>query len=260
MCVCMFLACWLGITNTIGRIIAGFFADNKRFNTLLMHNAALIAAGVTCFANMFCTTYVSMYIFAAVFGLCIGWSAHIFYSIVERSRPQRVKARTSWLHGSTRSVISKTATTQLIIRLTCITCNVWFLALLRTCSVIGDVSKTNEKSLISLTYICIVLPRDRIPFVEQSSRCDANERLKYCVSATWITLTSIVLCDLLGLERLTNAFGLLCMSRGIAAMVGSPIAGMTVHCRPYVNISDCLNDNVVLGTRQFPWRTPRRWS
>jgi len=47
-----------------------------------------------------------------------------------------------------------------------------------------------------------------------------------CVAiATWISLTSIVLCDLLGLEKLTNAFGLLTMTRGIATLIGSPIAG-----------------------------------
>jgi hypothetical protein len=59
-------------------------------------------------------------------------------------------------------------------------------------------------------------------------------------SATWITLTSIVLCDLLGLERLTNAFGLLCMSRGIAAMIGSPIAGKEIqrqYAMPYFRLS-----------------------
>ena len=44
-------------------------------------------------------------------------------------------------------------------------------------------------------------------------------------AATWISLTSIVLCSLLGLEKLTNAFGLLTMTRGIAALIGSPLAG-----------------------------------
>jgi len=43
--------------------------------------------------------------------------------------------------------------------------------------------------------------------------------------ATWISLTSIVLCNLLGLEKLTNAFGLLTMTRGIATLIGSPLAG-----------------------------------
>ncbi|XP_057668768.1 monocarboxylate transporter 3-like isoform X2 [Diorhabda carinulata] len=41
----------------------------------------------------------------------------------------------------------------------------------------------------------------------------------------YISLTSIILVDLLGLEKLTNAFGLLILFRGAAAIVGSPLAG-----------------------------------
>lgn len=41
----------------------------------------------------------------------------------------------------------------------------------------------------------------------------------------YISLTSIILVDLLGLDKLTNAFGLLILFRGAAAIVGSPLAG-----------------------------------
>uniref|UniRef100_T1H3W2 Major facilitator superfamily (MFS) profile domain-containing protein n=1 Tax=Megaselia scalaris TaxID=36166 RepID=T1H3W2_MEGSC len=41
----------------------------------------------------------------------------------------------------------------------------------------------------------------------------------------YISLTSIILVDLLGLDRLTNAFGLLILFRGVAAIIGSPLAG-----------------------------------
>ncbi|KAF7284291.1 monocarboxylate transporter 14 isoform X2 [Rhynchophorus ferrugineus] len=41
----------------------------------------------------------------------------------------------------------------------------------------------------------------------------------------YISLTSIILVDLLGLDKLTNAFGLLILFRGAAAIVGSPMAG-----------------------------------
>lgn len=41
----------------------------------------------------------------------------------------------------------------------------------------------------------------------------------------YISLSSIILVDLLGLEKLTNAFGLLILFRGTAALVGSPLAG-----------------------------------
>ena len=40
---------------------------------------------------------------------------------------------------------------------------------------------------------------------------------------------SIVLVDLLGLEKLTSAFGLLTMFRGAASIVGPPIAGEDYH-------------------------------
>lgn len=43
--------------------------------------------------------------------------------------------------------------------------------------------------------------------------------------AGYISLTSIILVDLLGLDRLTNAFGLLILFRGAATLVGSPLAG-----------------------------------
>ena len=47
----------------------------------------------------------------------------------------------------------------------------------------------------------------------------------YLTSAGYISLTSIILVDLLGLDKLTNAFGLLILFRGAATIVGSPLAG-----------------------------------
>jgi hypothetical protein len=45
-------------------------------------------------------------------------------------------------------------------------------------------------------------------------------------SAAYISLTSIILCDLLGLHKLSSAFGLLTLARGIAGIVGPPLAGI----------------------------------
>ncbi|KHJ77792.1 hypothetical protein OESDEN_22588 [Oesophagostomum dentatum] len=45
------------------------------------------------------------------------------------------------------------------------------------------------------------------------------------IISAYICLTSIVLSDLLGLEKLTNSFGLLVVARGIASLAGSPFAG-----------------------------------
>ena len=52
--------------------------------------------------------------------------------------------------------------------------------------------------------------------------CFVNSRV---FLAPYICLTSIVLADLLGLDRLTNAFVVLVISRSIACFVGTPLAG-----------------------------------
>lgn len=54
---------------------------------------------------------------------------------------------------------------------------------------------------------------------------NANDSSVVSFSAGYISLTSIILVDLLGLDKLTNAFGLLILFRGAAAIVGSPLAG-----------------------------------
>ncbi|XP_047489367.1 monocarboxylate transporter 12-like isoform X2 [Penaeus chinensis] len=45
------------------------------------------------------------------------------------------------------------------------------------------------------------------------------------MSGAYVGLTSVVLVDLLGMERLTNAFGLLLMFQGIASILGPPMCG-----------------------------------
>ena len=44
-------------------------------------------------------------------------------------------------------------------------------------------------------------------------------------SGAYVGLTSVVLVDLLGLDKLTNAFGLLLLFQGIASVLGPPIIG-----------------------------------
>lgn len=41
----------------------------------------------------------------------------------------------------------------------------------------------------------------------------------------YVGLTSVILVDLLGLDKLTNAFGLLLLCQGIATLIGPPMAG-----------------------------------
>lgn len=41
----------------------------------------------------------------------------------------------------------------------------------------------------------------------------------------YVGLTSVILVDLLGLDKLTNAFGLLLLFQGVASLIGPPIIG-----------------------------------
>ena len=49
--------------------------------------------------------------------------------------------------------------------------------------------------------------------------------------ATYISLTSIVLVDLLGLDKLTSAFGLLVLFRGLGSIIGTPLGGALYDAR-----------------------------
>ncbi|XP_054167344.1 monocarboxylate transporter 12-like [Oppia nitens] len=42
---------------------------------------------------------------------------------------------------------------------------------------------------------------------------------------TYVSLTSVILVDLLGIEKLTNAFGILLLFQGVASFIGPPIIG-----------------------------------
>jgi hypothetical protein len=50
--------------------------------------------------------------------------------------------------------------------------------------------------------------------------------LVVCIAACFASLRSILVVELMGLDKLTNAFGLLLLFQGVAAAIGSPIAGM----------------------------------
>ena len=47
-------------------------------------------------------------------------------------------------------------------------------------------------------------------------------------TGTWTSLRPIILVELLGLDNLTNAFGLVAMFQGLAFSVGPPIAGTSL--------------------------------
>lgn len=55
-----------------------------------------------------------------------------------------------------------------------------------------------------------------------SSTCVA---ISIPIPGAFVTLTPVILVDLFGIERLTNAFGIVLLFQGIAAFTGPPLAG-----------------------------------
>lgn len=78
----------------------------------------------------------------------------------------------------------------------------------------------------------------------------------YCFSfgltiSSYVCLTSVVLVDLVGLEKLTNGLGLLFFVQGVATFVGPPIAGKFIYFKIFTNnqISGQLYDI----TKRYDW-------
>jgi hypothetical protein len=67
------------------------------------------------------------------------------------------------------------------------------------------------------------------------------------IAACFASLRSILIVELMGLDKLTNAFGLLLLFQGVAAAIGSPVAGIKgiAYCAPvndalaYQNVPRC---------------------
>lgn len=56
-------------------------------------------------------------------------------------------------------------------------------------------------------------------------------------SATVPSMKTIILVDLLGLDKLTNAFGITLMFQGISSFIGLPVAGYFIECTKSYNSS-----------------------
>ncbi|XP_057375663.1 monocarboxylate transporter 14-like isoform X1 [Daphnia carinata] len=81
-------------------------------------------------------------------------------------------------------------------------------------------------------------------------------------SSAFIALTSIVLVDLLGIAQLTNAFGLLCLLRGVAAIVGPPLAGSVFDMTQSYDVPFWLAGVFLFISSAISFMVPcvRRWA
>uniref|UniRef100_A0A182N5C0 Major facilitator superfamily (MFS) profile domain-containing protein n=1 Tax=Anopheles dirus TaxID=7168 RepID=A0A182N5C0_9DIPT len=94
--------------------------------------------------------------------------------------------------------------------------------------VCGYVADFPSVDALFLNNICLVISTVAValtPFCHTYAAYVAMAIAFGIAIAGYISLTSIILVDLLGLDKLTNAFGLLILFRGAATIVGSPLAG-----------------------------------
>lgn len=93
------------------------------------------------------------------------------------------------------------------------------------CGYVADFPRVDS---LFLNNICLVVSTIAVALTPACASYGAYVAMCIFFGAAisgYISLTSIILVDLLGLDKLTNAFGLLILFRGAAAIVGSPLAG-----------------------------------
>lgn len=84
-----------------------------------------------------------------------------------------------------------------------------------------DVLWVNIIALFLGGAVCVV-----IPFTASYALLCLQAAIFGLCMATWTSLRPILLVEMLGLDNLTNAFGLMAMFQGVAFLFGPPLAGM----------------------------------
>ncbi|KAF5273450.1 hypothetical protein FQA39_LY07467 [Lamprigera yunnana] len=79
--------------------------------------------------------------------------------------------------------------------------------------------------------------------------------------ACFVSLRPIMVVELVGLERLTNAFGLILLFQGIAACAGAPMAGAFFNATGSYNASFYLSGSLIVASAIicYPLNMVKRW-
>jgi Major Facilitator Superfamily len=141
-----------GITNLLGRLLAGVLSSQPWCNRYFFYSSASIISGITTAFSVYCTTFTAFAIYGGIYGFTGG----------------KIGRR-----------------------------NCFFLIFLWK----------NESVLLFFFQISTVLSSS--------------------FAGVIIALQSVVLSDIVGIERFSGAFGISLFVLGIAALIGTPAAGMT---------------------------------
>lgn len=93
------------------------------------------------------------------------------------------------------------------------------------CGWVADMPQVNSLLLNNICLLISTVAVSLTPLCYSYSAYMAMSVAFGIAISGYISLTSIILVDLLGLDKLTNAFGLLILFRGFAALLGTPLAG-----------------------------------
>lgn len=79
--------------------------------------------------------------------------------------------------------------------------------------------------------------------------------------ACFSALRSIIVVDLMGIEKLTNAFGILMLMQGLAATIGAPIAGALYDATNSYDYSFYFAGGLITLSALlcYPLKTINRW-
>eukprot|EP00095_Tigriopus_kingsejongensis_P002022 snap_masked-scaffold1627_size33010-processed-gene-0.3 protein:Tk02022 transcript:snap_masked-scaffold1627_size33010-processed-gene-0.3-mRNA-1 annotation:"monocarboxylate transporter" len=102
---------------------------------------------------------------------------------------------------------------------------------------LSDFSWVNPFVVTNVAVLCSGISVFLLPLCEGYISYSAIALLFGLFTAAYVSLTSIVLVQLLGLDKLTSAFGLLVLFRGVASIVGPPIAGSIYDATQSYDIS-----------------------
>ncbi|CAG7827513.1 unnamed protein product [Allacma fusca] len=129
------------------------------------------------------------------------------------------------------------------------------------CGVVADLPKVRAELLLAIALCiggaaCVVLPL----FQSYWLFIFYTVVFGFCI-AFFFSLLSVVLADLMGLDNLTNAFGIMGMFLGIFTLVGTPFAGFLYEATTNYDLSFHVAGSMITlsGAVMFPVRLVNRW-
>ncbi|KAI0217200.1 hypothetical protein LSAT2_030929 [Lamellibrachia satsuma] len=73
-----FLISIINATNTVSRVLVGWISNKPRFDCIIISSVAMTLGGVATILCPLCNTYPLLALYAAVYGVCIGWLCVMF--------------------------------------------------------------------------------------------------------------------------------------------------------------------------------------